>query len=304
VERTKGSGRPKSARIAENIASVQELICSQEGRPGSSKSSRQAAGQLGISKSSVLNIAKMDLGLSSFKRTPVQVITEATRLKRLERCQTLLQRITTQKAKRVFFTDEKIFYINPPVNTQNNRVWSVGRKRAVDPQRLLIQRAKFSAHVMVSAGVSFAGKGRLHFVAEKTKIDANYYVNSLLPNLVDDCENLLPDVFIFQQDGAPAHTARLTQDWLDVNCPDFITKDEWPPNSPDLNPLDYHVWGAMLQKYQQHNPKPTTTDELKAVLQVIWDELPQQSVENAILTFRKRLQQCIEAEGRHIEHLL
>jgi len=21
------------------------------------------------------------------------------------------------------------------------------------------------------------------------------------------------------------------------------TKDQWPPNSPDLNPLDYHVWG-------------------------------------------------------------
>ena len=26
-----------------------------------------------------------------------------------------------------------------------------------------------------------------------------------------------------------------------TNCPDFIAKDQWPPNSPDLNPLDYHV---------------------------------------------------------------
>jgi hypothetical protein len=138
----------------------------------------------------------------------------------------------------------------------------------------------------------------------KTKIDADYYVNSLLPSLVDDCENLMPGDFIFQQDGAPAHTARLTQDWLAVNCPEFIAKDEWPPNSPDLNPLDYHVWGAMLQKYQEHNPKPTTADELKAVLQTIWDELPQQSVEKAIIAFRKRLQLCIEAEGRHFEHLL
>jgi len=23
--------------------------------------------------------------------------------------------------------------------------------------------------------------------------------------------------------------------------------EEWPPNSSDLNPLDYHVWGAMLR---------------------------------------------------------
>jgi len=25
-----------------------------------------------------------------------------------------------------------------------------------------------------------------------------------------------------------------------------IGKNEWPTNSPDLNPLDCHVWGAML----------------------------------------------------------
>ena len=54
-------------------------------------------------------------------------------------------------------------------------------------------------------------------------------------------------MFIFQQDGAPAHTARSAQEWLRANCPDFVAKDQWPPNSPDLNPLDYHVWGAMLE---------------------------------------------------------
>jgi len=25
-----------------------------------------------------------------------------------------------------------------------------------------------------------------------------------------------------------------------------LEKNEWPTNSPDLNPLDCHVWGAML----------------------------------------------------------
>jgi len=25
--------------------------------------------------------------------------------------------------------------------------------------------------------------------------------------------------------------------------------DEWPPNSPDRNPLDYHVWRAMLERH-------------------------------------------------------
>jgi len=67
---------------------------------------------------------------------------------------------------------------------------------------------------------------------------------------VADCNKLLPGGFISQQNGAP-HTARLTQTWIAANCPQFISKDEWPPNSQDLNPLDYHVWGAMLDLYQK-----------------------------------------------------
>ena len=70
------------------------------------------------------------------------------------------------------------------------------------------------------------------------------------------------DNFIFQQDGAQAHAARLTQQWLSEHCPDFI-EDSWPPNSPDLNPLDYHVWGAMLEKFNDLKPKPRNLTELK-----------------------------------------
>ena len=82
---------------------------------------------------------------------------------------------------------------------------------------------------MVSAGVCFGGKGRLHFVDESATVDSAYYVGRLLPSLVDDCTRLLPSGYIFQQDGAPAHTARATQNWLQTNCPDFTAKDQWPP---------------------------------------------------------------------------
>ena len=216
VDRKAGSGRPKSARSADNIAKVQELICSQEGNPGTSKSTRQVAAEVGISARSVRNIAKRDLNLSSFKRMPVPVITDATKQKRLTRSQALLRRLTVTKAKTVFFTDEKIFYVSPPINSQNNRVWSVGRKRteSVDQQSLLVQRAKFSAHVMVSAGICFGGKGRLHFVPEKVKVNADFYVRDLLPKLIEDCNTLLPNGYIFQQDGAPAHFSRHAQDWI------------------------------------------------------------------------------------------
>ena len=48
-----------------------------------------------------------------------------------------------------------------------------------------------------------------------------------------------------QQDGAPAHTAMLAQDWIATNCSEFIAKDEWPPNLPDLSRLGSYAW--MLQ---------------------------------------------------------
>jgi len=35
------------------------------------------------------------------------------------------------------------------------------------------------------------------------------------------------------------------------NTPDFIAPDMWPPNSPDLNPVDYAIWSVMLQRVYQ-----------------------------------------------------
>ena len=158
---------------------------------------------------------------------------------------------------------------------------------------------------MVSAGVCFCGKGRLHFVDESAKVNSAYYVQyvgRLLPSLVDDSTRLLPSGYIFQQDGVPAHTARATQNWLQTNCPDFIAKDQWPPNSPDLNPLDYHVRRAMLEAYHKHHPKLKTIAELKEVLQVIWDSLPQGPIDKAVKEFSKRLKACVAAEGGYFEH--
>jgi len=304
VMRRVGSGRPKTARSNDNIDRVAELICSQEDQPGTSLSTRQVAELVNISATSVRRIVKQDLQLKCFKRTPAQVLNAATKQKRLVRSKALLRRLTVPKLKRVFFTDEKTFYLNPPVSCQNKRVWNAGKKSDVAADRLILQRAKFSAHVMVSAGVCYRGKGRLHFIKDKAKINADYYVNNLLPVLIEDCNNLLPGDCIFQQDGAPAHTSRLAQDWLGEHCPELISKDEWPPNSPDLNPLDYHVWGMMLQLYQRYQPKPTNTAELKVALQAIWDELPQEFINKAVLAFRRRLQACIRANGGHFEHVL
>src|SRR5688572_2216133 len=85
---------------------------------------------------------------------------------------------------------------------------------------------------------------------------------------------------------------------------EFVKKDEWPPNSPGLNPLDYHVWGAMLERCKVFTPKPTNKAKVKTVPEAIWEDLPQEAIDLAVLAFQKRLQACIRADGGHFEHLL
>jgi len=58
--------------------------------------------------------------------------------------------------------------------------------------------------------------------------------------------------FIFQHDSAPAHRARDTFALLHQETPDFISPDQWPPNSPDMYLFDYEMWAVMqLQVYEK-----------------------------------------------------
>jgi len=78
VNQKPGSGRPKTARTEENIAAVHDMICSQEDKLGTSRSSHDITKELNIDARSVRRIAKKDLHLSAFKRVPVQVISNDT----------------------------------------------------------------------------------------------------------------------------------------------------------------------------------------------------------------------------------
>ena len=74
----------------------------------------------------------------------------------------------------------------------------------------------------------------------------------------------------------------------------------WTLLSLSISRLHVHV----LQKYERYSPRPTNVAELKEVLQEIWNSLPLEVLQKAVLSFRKRLQACIRAEGGHFEYLL
>ena len=73
----------------------------------------------------------------------------------------------------------------------------------------------------------------------------------------------------FQQDGAPLHTVRNTTDYLKKEKIDFIEPDMWPTNIPDLNRVDYAVWGN-LQQAVYHGRKFNTVEEVKRAITTEW----------------------------------
>jgi len=66
--------------------------------------------------------------------------------------------------------------------------------------------------------------------------------------LLLDIRSIFWDYYVFQQDGAPAHRARDSVTMLQRETPEFTPTEMWPPNSPDLNPVDYSIWGMLQEK--------------------------------------------------------
>ena len=73
--------------------------------------------------------------------------------------------------------------------------------------------------------------------------------------------------WVFQQDGASSHTSNRAQNWCRNNFDSFLDKNHWPPNSPDLNPLDYYYWNE-VENQMTYTPF-MTIDELKNEIKIL-----------------------------------
>ena len=304
-KRIKGSGRPRSARSEENIEAVDELIQSQENEPGTHLTPREISRQIGISSCSVRNIIKKDLHLNVYKRTRVNVLTERHQIQRKACCKRLLERFSVLKVARIWFGDEKNFTLRAPVNSQNNRVYSRSKKkRDVPSKNVLAPKDRYDKKVMVFGYVSKIAKGKLIFVEEGAKLDGAYYREILKKHLQFIRKKSGKGCYTFQQDGAKSHTANATIQYIEASVPDYIEKENWPPKSSDLNPLDYSIWGILEQNVYYHRDGYDTIDELKGAIQDAWKSLPKTIIDKAINQWRGRLQMVVDQQGGHIDHLL
>ncbi len=114
---------------------------------------------------------------------------------------------------------------------QGPRVW----RKSGEAQNpcCLKSSVKFTQSVMMWAAMSSAGVGPLCFL--KSTVNAAIYQEILEHFMLPSADKLYGDAdFIFQQDLAPAHTAKGSKSWFSDHG---VTVLDWPANSPDLNPM-------------------------------------------------------------------
>ncbi|GBM89640.1 hypothetical protein AVEN_260660-1 [Araneus ventricosus] len=75
---------------------------------------------------------------------------------------------------------------------------------------------------------------------------------------------------------------------------------EWPPRSPDLNPLDFFLWGYNKQRLYA-TPPPTLRELRKRITDACASVSPAM-LYNVQREVQSRVQMCIVAEGHHFEH--
>ncbi len=153
---------------------------------------------------------------------------------------------TVAQWSKVLFSDESKFCIS--FGNQGPRVW----RKSGEAQNLccLKSSVKFPQSVMIWAAMSSAGVGPLCFL--KSTVSAAIYQEILEHFMLPSADKLYGEAdFIFQQDLAPAHTAKGIKSRFNDHG---VTVLDWPANSPDLNPVE-NLW--ILSRGRRETPDPT-----------------------------------------------
>ncbi|XP_076226776.1 uncharacterized protein LOC143174895 [Nomia melanderi] len=200
----------EKSRTPEIIQRIQDMILEDP-----ETSLRKLASVLGVSETIVRRITQEDLRYTSYILKVRQMLSEAAKLKRLACCNLLLCSLKHEAASRIRFFLARKFSLWMPKRTGGTTVGLL-----TDP--------------------------RMFLLSSQETVTKEVYLEILKTVVKPWMETMASGrPYLFQQDGALAHTSHLVKNWLSDNVDMFWSKDFWPPNSPDLNPLDYYVWGVI-----------------------------------------------------------
>ena len=296
LNKTKPPGPSCTVRTPENVSRVREAF---ETSP--SRSMRQHASSLNISRTSIHRILHQDLNFHPYKMLMTQQLLDMDHTLRLGFCTRILKEIEekTVPLQQILFTDEAHFYLHGDVNSQNMRYWSVNNPHIIHEKPL------HSPRLTVWVGVASFGiigpyffKETVNGVRYREMLD-----NFVIPELRR--KKKLKTTW-FQQDGATCHTATETLELLRTYFGNRIISRGcdiiWPSRSPDLNCLDYFLWGYL--KSRVYVNKPRTLLQLQANIEHEIAEISVNLTRRVIENFKRRAEVCIQNKGGHLNDVI
>jgi len=143
--------------------------------------------------------------------------------------------------------------------------------------------------VMVWAAIWISGRSELVFVEDKLNSDKYIEIleNYLMPIIRNDMD------VIFQDDGAPCHSSKKTKKW---KMKQLLPGLPWAPQIPDMNPIE-HVWDYLDRELRKQHPAPSSKEDLKSRLKIIWEQLDQSIIDKMILSMPNRVAALRKAHG-------
>lgn len=294
------SGRPRSATDERNEVMVLGSVVMK-----SQQSLREIANETGNSVTSCWRILHRHK-FHPYGMKLTQELKESDFEKRLEFCEWMDMMIRDPNfLKNVCFSDESTFHLNGYVNRHNCRYWC-----ETNPHEFREAHTQRPKKRNVWAGI--LGDEIIGPFFIDGNLDSAKYVillhNQIVPAMRVSAtrQNIPWNDVIFQQDGAPAHYARLVRDYLDIVFPNRwigrLGPFLWPPRSPDLTPLDFFLWGFLKDKV--FRTIPATIEEMEDRIMehsLIPDAVMLERVRNS---FANRILICMHEDGKQFEHLL
>jgi hypothetical protein len=159
---------------------------------------------------------------------------------------------------------------------------------------------------MVWAGIWRDGRTELVIMErDETSPRRGYTAKSYRKALEEALLPIYNGTHQFQQDNARIHVYGGTPEWLQLHGIEFI---DWPPHSPDLNPIE-HVWRALKAKLIEKHPETrdlqdNKVDRAKLVewLQEAWRAIDQVLIRKLIDSIPRRILAVIRAKGYYTKY--
>ncbi|CAH1975825.1 unnamed protein product [Acanthoscelides obtectus] len=194
----------------------------------------------------------------------------------------------------LLWTDESNFSNSGMFNRKNHHYWSRENLLLVHPRG---PQVRFSFNVWCGIiGSKIVGPS----FYEGTLTGERYveFMSEILTNFLDELDLISRHHLHFQQDGVPAHNSRGTYHFLSTTFNDqWIGTNgpiQWPPRSPDLNPLDYFLWGYL--KNQIYKRRYDNLDALKTAVREKITQIDGRTILKTVRAVEKRAQKCIEEQ--------